>query len=319
MPDNQKKRPAGTVVDIREYQRRRDRARREPAGEPRRRPAPPPGQRKKRRPRRRLRYARLYIIFGVILLLAVGVLVSMDVFCVRQIDVQGEYSMAQEDILAKAGLTVGENLLKVRAAGVRAGIETDPLLKYVSLKWNFPDKLVLTVQQRQPFAAISYLGTFIIIDEECRVLDTRSELPSGQYPMLSGVNVTGYEAGQVLEVEESAKRTLYCNLAQAVKMAGLSGELAEINLQDAGDITLLTREGIVAELGNGRQLEEKCAWIAAALPQLRTQGKTGGTLYATGGNGAVYSPSAVQTPQPTETPQPTPAPESSPSPTPGQQ
>jgi len=298
MPDKHRK-PAGKVVDMREYQRRRDQKLRKEGIKP------ASGPKKPRSARPPLPNAWLYITFAVVLVLAIGVLVTLDVFSLRSIAVEGSYTMAKEEIVQKSGLALGQHMLKVSAGRVRAGVESDALLEYVSLKWDFPDGLILTVNQRQPAAAISFLGSYIVVDEELRVLDVRSEPPAGQYPLLSGINVAEYEVGQVLKTDDTAKETVYRTLAQALAAHSLKDDIAEINLQQTADIMLLTRNGTVIEMGNATALEEKCAWVEATLPQLRSQGKSGGTLFVTGSNGAVYSTAqpTYPTPPPAEEPQ----------------
>lgn len=283
---------ATKVVDMQDFKKRRKNA---PA---KRRPAPAQEARQAQKESKARRKAPakspnrgLYFLFAIILLVAMGVLVSLDIFCIADIEVEGDYTLPKEDIIQKSGITLGDHILKVNEKEVRAGIESDPLLELVSLQRIFPNHIVLTVHQRQPYAALAYLGNFIIIDETCCVLDVRPDLPAGQYPLLTGVTATGYEVGQPLQTEEEGKVRLFGQLAVALHQADAAKYVAEINLQNEGRITLLTRDGILVEFGNNQQLDEKSRWLASTVPELQKQGQTSGTLYISASSGAVFSPS----------------------------
>ncbi|MDD4796928.1 MAG: FtsQ-type POTRA domain-containing protein [Eubacteriales bacterium] len=284
----QTQKTAAKVVDMQDYKKRRKKsaAKARPA-QPQKRHAPrhsaPKGSSNR----------GLYVLFAVILLIAAGVLVSLDVFCVAAIDIEGDHTLADDAIIQKSGITLGDHILKVNEAEVRAGIEADPLLELTAFRRAFPNRIVLSVHQRQPYAALAYLGSYIVLDETCCVLDVRGDLPVGQYPLLTGVTATGYEVGQPLQSEEEGKMRLFSQLTVALHQAEAAGYVAEINLQNDGRITLLTRDGILVEYGNSQQLDEKCRWLAHTIPELQRQGKTSGTLYISGANGAVFSPSAA--------------------------
>lgn len=275
-------RQTGQVVSMQEYKKRHSRQSRK---------GQPPRKKKASKPLH-IRNAGLYVLFGVVLVVAIAVLLGLDIFCVNEVRVEGDYTMAPADIVARSGITLGDHILKVNDAEVRAGIEGDPLLECLGVQRSLPDVIILQVRQRVPYGALEYLGSYIIIDEAGQVLDVRTSLPQGEYPVITGVMATGYDVGQPLQTEDTLKMETFEELALALAAQDLGADISEINLHNGGRVSMLTREGILVEYGAAEDIENKTLWLATALAELRRQGKDAGTLFITGANGATFAPAS---------------------------
>jgi len=124
----------------------------------------------------------------------------------------------------------------------------------VSVRRIWPDRLDLTVRERQPLA---FWGDRALIDDQ-GVIFQPSSLPISQtLPRLYGSRM---QAVQMVERLERFERLL-----------GEVGEdMAELKLDERGSWSLQTRSGIQVYLGSG-QVKERLQRLVQYLPELKNQ------------------------------------------------
>lgn len=233
----------------------------------------------------------LYMLMLLLALLALAVLIGLKIFEITNIEVKGNETMTSESVIALAGISRGENIFKVNLGQARKNLESDPLVEVVGISRLFPDRIRIEIRQRKPHGAIAYLGSYIIIDEKGFVLDERPDLPAGQYPLITGIDIQPSEKGKKLAGVDNAKLQTMYKLLTALYDNKAMQYVSEANLSHDDDITLLTAEGLQIDVGKPTDLPKKAQWIACTVPELRTKGYTSGVLYVTGTNGPVFSAS----------------------------
>jgi cell division protein FtsQ len=240
----------------------------------------------------RTSHTGLYMLLVLLGLLAVGVLIGLNIFEIKAVEVKGNDTMTADSVIALSGISKGENIFKVNLGQARKNLESDPLLEVIGISRAFPDKIKIEVRQRKPHGAIAYLGTYVIIDEKGFVLDERADLPAGQYPLVTGIDIQPSVKGKKLVgVDDSKLKTMY-GLLSALYDNKAMPYISEANIAKAEDIKLLTGEGMEIDLGKPTELAKKAQWIACTIPELRSKGHTSGVLYVTGANSPVYSGTA---------------------------
>jgi cell division protein FtsQ len=258
----------------------------------RRQPSQTPRQ--QQRPHEHERNSRqnmLLMLMAMLGLAAIAVVIGLNVFRIRNIDVKGNDTVSAQSIIALSGISVGENIFKANLPQARRNIESDPLLEVLGISRVFPDGISIEIRQRIPHGAIAYLGSYVIIDEKGFVLDVRDSLPAGQYPLVTGIEIQPSEKGKPLAgVDGVQLKTMY-DLLTALYDNKAMQYVSEANLGNGGDIRLLTGEGMVIDLGKPTDLDRKAQWIACSVPELRSRGYTSGVLYITGADNPVYSES----------------------------
>ncbi len=122
-----------------------------------------------------------------------------DGFSVRWIRVEGARVLDPEAILAASGITTADNLLFFDADAARARVEAMPYVKSCRLERVFPDRVVLTLEERAPVATLLVDNHLFELDAEGVVL---RELPANAPypgPLVTNVPHLGYvEPGQQL-------------------------------------------------------------------------------------------------------------------------
>lgn len=230
-----------------------------------------------------------YMLLILLAMAAVTVVIGLNAFAIKNIDVTGNNTVTADSVIALSGINKGENILKINLDQAKKNIESDPLLEVLGISRVLPDKIKIDIRQRAPHGAIAWLGSYVIIDETGYVLDVRPDLPAGQYPLVSGIDVASADKGKkVTGANDAEMKTMY-DLLTALYNNSAMQYVSSANLANNNDIMLLTGEGIQIDMGRATDLDKKAQWIACTVPELRTHGYTSGMLYVTGANSPVFS------------------------------
>jgi len=121
------------------------------------------------------------------------------VFCVQWVCIEGARVLDPQTVLGASGITTDDNLLLLDLAETEARVARVPYVKTCRVDRVFPDRVILTIEERAPMATLLLNNGLYEIDGEAVVL---RELPrNGAYPGLLITNVPGLayvEPGQHL-------------------------------------------------------------------------------------------------------------------------
>ena len=183
-------------------------------------------QRKHKRRERRQngRLFRLYIILSALLILGAVVAGSVVFFKAHTFEVEGNQRYSRETLLEASGIRDGENLLTIPRREIEKRMEAElPYLKQVTIHLWPPERVIITVEETIPAAALESEGTLWYIDSSGKLLE-RVERNEG-YPAVAGLTLLAPSEGTFLAVSEE----------EELKAKGLRGLLAALEERDLLD------------------------------------------------------------------------------------
>ncbi len=206
-------------------------------------------RRVEKKPRRKLPIGRVFkvgvilAVFGVIGFYAVKFsldiydnVMSSDYFLINRIDVAGNNNVPEEDILASAGVAVGQNNISVSIEEVETRLEKNPWLERVSVKRVLPDILEIIVQERVPrFWVLNEDGVMYYADQRGKPIAPLDTAPLQSLPVLeieAGGERYGDHLPQMLMVFDRSGLPLSVQSAAWLKLTRAGG--LEIYLEDSG-------------------------------------------------------------------------------------
>lgn len=231
--------------------------------------------RRSRRRRRRGRFGFLYKLLSVILILTAIVAGCIVFFRVEEITISGSTVYTEEEIIAAAGVETGDNLFLV--SRVRSARKICTLLPYIdtaNLRWALPDGLVITVTECVPVGVLKgENGTWWVIDDACKLLESGGSELAGQYPQISGLTALMPSAGSTLtvSVEESAKLDSLKQLLSALSERDMLAQVQSIDLSGLSEISMTYEDRFTVRLPMysddfhllAHTLEEVAAYLSA--------------------------------------------------------
>lgn len=184
----------------------------------------------------------------VIIVSIVGSYMWRDVLTVKRVLVGGNRSIPAADIVQVARVKFGMSLFDVNLDVIRKNILSQHYIKSVDVVRELPDKLCITVQERQPIAAI--VGERVMfLDEEGMVLPPY-EGAMFDVPFIRGVesvNVAGVRItdSRLLEVLELLRR------ARSLDGGEVYHLISEVHIVPNGELVLYSSDaGVKILLGN---------------------------------------------------------------------
>ena len=190
---------------------------------------------------RMLKIVTILSIFGVISFYAVKFsidiydrVISSDYFLINSIDISGNNNVTDEEILAAAGVAVGQNNISVSIEDVEAALEKNPWMERVSVKRVLPDILEIIVQERVPKFWILENGVMCYADQYGQAIVPVGNVPTQSLPVLeieTGGEIFCSRLPEMLSVFDRSGLPLSVQSASWLRLTRAGG--LEIFLEDS--------------------------------------------------------------------------------------
>lgn len=217
--------------------------------------------------RRKERRARLTKTIAVLLSLVCGVLALTAFFRVEQLEIMGLTRYDTQDVLNTFGIKQGDNLFFCDSLrGQKRLLAQYPYFESVSVERDLPSRIVVTVKEAQPIAAVnSTQGGWFVLDKDCRVLERTDQEGAKDAAEVLGLRTPGAEPGQTLPAEDPDVLEALKTLANGLDKVGLGGKATLYNLQDLDSIWFLYEERFAVCVGDTKNLDHKLAILQALV------------------------------------------------------
>ncbi|WP_420100003.1 cell division protein FtsQ/DivIB [Corynebacterium sp.] len=199
-------------------------------------------RRRQRDPRRRRRLVVALGVLGVLVVLA-AVAAFSPLFQVRDIEVEGNGHLTDEQVIAAASPVEGQNLLFADTAGAARSVSELPWVEKVTVSRDWPAGVRVSVTE---YDAVGVLdggdGGPLVINERGKVF-LRGESPEGAV----AVRASADDAGALTAAGETL----------GALPAELRATVEEVEVPSAQEVTLRFAEGREVYWGSADRAEEK--------------------------------------------------------------
>ncbi|MCM1992715.1 cell division protein FtsQ/DivIB [Oceanirhabdus seepicola] len=209
----------------------------------------------KKRKKKRLKN-KLMLLF--VLLVAIGIYISLkqEIFNLNSITVSGNKIVKTDEIKMLANVRIGDNIFMLKDKEIKGNILINGYIKSVTIKRKFPDEIILSVEERNAFYYEKIGDVFYILDKECYVLESKSNINSLNLLEVKGLDFEGMVIGEKLKQEDIRKESFLSELEGLVKINTSGHEIVEVDLSDMNNINLNIGKFNI-RLGSEENLKEK--------------------------------------------------------------
>lgn len=155
--------------------------------------------RKKKANRRLLFYLSIFFV-----LIAIIVYLQSPLSQIRHVDIKGNQVLADDEIVAKSGLSKGENIWMLNDTKAKEKVESHPLIKEATVKRKLPQSVEVKVDEYQIVGYIENDGAYYPLLEDGELLTEPIE-NKGDEPLLHDFKQNDYLkrlAGEIEDVPE---------------------------------------------------------------------------------------------------------------------
>lgn len=170
---------------------------------------------------------------------------------VREVTVEGNRIVETKSILALAGIATGQKLFDVNLFAAREKVEKNSFIRSASVNRHVPGRITITVEEREPLAAL-LMEKMVYVDDEGMVLPSLRSDEIFDLPVISGT-LKGTEVVPGKQViSQHLKEALDVLRIARVLDDELYRRISEVHAEEGRDLLLYTAEyGVPVVLGRG--------------------------------------------------------------------
>lgn len=243
-------------------------------------------QSRKKRKRKRLIIGIASAVGALILLVVLAILFVR----IGSIDVVGLKYKDKSEVIGLSGLQMDDSIFGIRDKFLRENIEKDPHFIYVGWKYKFLKNVIIEVEERRELLLFEFLNTYVIVDEDLRVLGHISRSDEAKYPIVRGINVTEFVLGEVISTDETYKKTALKDVMAALKDSEIYETVKVIDISNAGRITFSLDNEMTVNFGQEYDAAKKLKWIKVIRDTVTAEGYSRGTIDVSSVTAPVYKP-----------------------------
>ena len=170
--------------------------------------------------------------------------ISAPYFVIKATTVRGCRELTEKDILELAALKSSQTIFSINMEAMARRIASQPWVKNVAIGREFPNRLIVEVQERAALALCRKGDDFYLFDKDgvfFKKLEAGDEV---DVPIL-----TGYYQGEVLNKELFDKTIMLMKTLAVSKSFPALNAISEINASNVSGLALYTENGFCLKLG----------------------------------------------------------------------
>lgn len=206
--------------------------------------------------RRWLRLRVVVLAVAVVAVVAVGgwLIFFSSVLSVKGVDVEGNSLLSHEQVMAAADIATGVPLARADISAIRGRVEDLPAVKSADVSREWPDRILVRVQERVALAVVERGGTFRGIDSTGFAFRSYSSAP----PKLPRIKIGEDTADEAVAEGAAVVAALPRRIARKVEY---------VQLRTVDQISLELRDGRTIEWGSAEKSADKAEVITILLRQ----------------------------------------------------
>ncbi len=177
----------------------------------------------------------IFFLVLVVIGLGIGVVFSPS-FDVTEVVVQDGIRVTSGEISNIANVNIGENILKQNYKAIIDNVVSMPYIKDARVKLLFPDKIEIIYTEREPYALIKYLESYVVVDKFGYILEIKKENDLNNLPIIYGIDTDYYDLGEMLKDTSRIKYQNVVTLLETAKQRNFPYEIYEIDYEKTSEL-----------------------------------------------------------------------------------
>lgn len=211
-------------------------------------------------PKKKKHIPQKYIIAVILILLAGTAFIFSPIFTVKEIKLEHSEVFTTTEIAEEIGLSKGDNMILFQRARAKRRLQRNPYIKDAKLIMELPGTMVISLTERKVRAYVPYMGSYLYIDEEGRVLDIADTYEPG-LPLVKGLRFTEFHKGGIMQVENPESLRIMLQVSQMVEKYDFEKTEVELDVSDAQNMQAKVGN-VQVFLGTMDNMDQKIRTIA---------------------------------------------------------
>jgi len=211
--------------------------------------------------RRIITFTLLIIVF---FLFAIYNVLKSDFFNLKTIDIIGNNHVIQEEIVEISGLIYNRNIFQFNLEEIKTNVEKHSYIEDAEIKIKLPNRLLITINEREKYAIIPYMGIYVYIDSNLNVLEVSEEYLYDNLILVTGTKIDSISVGEKLQASDYSQLEYILSIIEASRYASINHMMSEINVNEDESVSIITVNGIEVLLN----IDSDPAYMTVALKEV---------------------------------------------------
>ncbi|MDW7671283.1 MAG: FtsQ-type POTRA domain-containing protein [Bacillota bacterium] len=170
-------------------------------------------------------------------------------FTVKSIQVEGMNQIEERSLVDRSGIKLGDQFFGIKLSEVSKKIESHPYVRNADVNRKGWSTINIVVREREEYAIIPYMGSYITLDEEKVVLNVTDGILGSNVCLVTGIEFSSFQIGEQVQVQNEASLDTAYQILGAAREAEILEMLSEINVDQSGQVKIVTFNGIEVLFG----------------------------------------------------------------------
>ena len=211
------------------------------------------------------------LIFAVCLALLFG-----PFFRITEISITGNSKLSREEILKASNLIIGSNIIKADVNGASKNIALLPFVDTVSVKRESPSKISITIKECTQVAVVKYLGNYVTVSSEGKILEINPKKDGKKLPELLNVKLGKTDVGNQIVFADEKQKDVVKQYLKSLDSTNVLTNIKTIDFSNLNDIKFVLDNDILVKMGHADKISYKFAYLEKIYVELK--GQSGGVL-----------------------------------------
>ena len=195
-----------------------------------------------------------------------------DFFNVTAIEVINNNKLNNDEIIMASGLVKGENIFIINISDLENNLTKLPYIKEVDIKRSLPNKIIMNIKERTDFMIISYIGSFLYLDNEGVLINISITRENKNIPIINGLQINNPQLGDKLLLNDDENIDDIVNFLKLSNVVGLYDEINEIEFINNKDINFRLETGTTVAFGGLNNVKYKLRFVVEIINKLYESG-----------------------------------------------
>ncbi len=244
-----------------------------------------------KRKRLKMQRIRAAVILALVIIALILVIFLTPLFDIRSITYEGNSIVTNEQLDAKLGDLVGQNIFKAGSGAVRKRLSDIAYIEDADAsKRLLPPSVKVTIRECIPAAYFMLDGKTITVDSSLKVIDDTDKFDSNPIPALVGVKIKSCSVGKTLSCEDSEQESALLTCLDTMEKTGTIPNVISIDMTEMTGIEFNYDNRIQALCGTPVDLERKLRLFKETVTNSNLASNARGTIDLSVTGKAVYTP-----------------------------
>src|SRR5699024_4332361 len=210
-----------------------------------------------------------FILLLLLFIIALFLLISLKTnwLYITQIQVSGNKRTKTDKILKAAGAIKNENIFKFNRKTVEKNVKSLPYIKEVKIKRKLPNKVIISVKEREEKLFMSYSGSLTYLDKDGYILSIEDKKKEDDYIEILGPQIGKLEVGDNLfdSYDEFKRLKGFVKLSNE---ANILKDFDKIDVRDENNIILRLKVGTKVSFGDFSNMKYKLSFLDSIVKDM---------------------------------------------------